>query len=375
MQIAMIQDDWAPLVRGGSIHVRELSKALATEFGHEIDIYTRALIQDGIRHTEHQTLADGRVTVYRLPPTTEYWNPVGRGASLLAPLTRVLRESYDIIHGHTFLPAVPTYLSSWLTDAASVFTVHGTALNTGVGHDTSAVSDVKRLIERLFICEFSYDHVISVNQRHLDLLGDVHESISYIPNGVDVERFDVDVKTVPGRILFVGRLAPKKRVCDLLSAFASVRESVPESELIVVGTGPQEDALRAQAEELGIKDDVRFEGHVSDERVTEFYASAQAFALPSVWEGHPLTLLEAWASGTPVVASAVEGIEEFVEHRENGYLVPPESPEELTEGLRYLLEHGSEAEAWGENARRLAAEKYSWTATANRTDEVYRKIV
>jgi glycosyltransferase involved in cell wall biosynthesis len=371
----MVQDDWTPLVRGGSIHVRELSKTLANEFDHEIDIYTRALAKDGIRHTETETLADGRVTVYRLPPTTEYWNPVGRASSVISPTLKLLRKSYDVVHGHTFLPAVPTYLSTRFTDAASVFTVHGTALNTGVGHDTTAVSNLKRLVERLFVCEFSYDHVISVNQRHLDLLGDAHDSVSCIPNGVDVGRFDVDVETVPGRILFVGRLAPKKRVCDLLDAYSTVLQSASESELIVVGTGPREDALKEQAADRGIADRVRFEGYVSDEKVAEYYASAQVFALPSVWEGHPLTLLESWASGTPVVATAVEGIEEFVSHRENGYLVSPESPSELADALLYAVTHSDETRTWGENARELAVTEFSWEATAARTDEVYRKSV
>lgn len=374
MRIAMIQDDWFPLIRGGSVHVRELSMALAEKCGHEVDIYTRALTQDGIRHSHPKSYCDGAVSVIRLGPCTEYWNPVGRASSTVTPLPHLLRGEYDVVHGHTFLPAVPTSLGGSLTDAATVFTVHGTAITSGVGHDTTALSGLKRRIERLFVLGFPYDHVISVNREHLDLLSDAHEDVSYIPNGVDIERFDSDRETVDGRILFVGRLAPKKRVRDLIEAYETVAEAVPESELVIVGTGSQRDELEELVDRLDLSDDVTFEGHVPDDAVPDYYASAEVFALPSVWEGHPLTLLEAWAAGTPVVGTDVEGIAEFIEPGETGYLVPPESPGELADALVSALEDPSGTRQMGAVARRTATEEYSWEQAAAETDEVYRRV-
>ena len=374
MKIAMIQDDWWPLIRGGSVHVRELSIALAEEFGHEIDVYTRALEQDGVRYTESESHANGAVSVIRLGPCTEYWNPLGRASSVVTPIPQLLRGEYDVIHGHTFLPGFPTRASKSLTDAATVFTVHGTALRSGVGHDTTMLAGLKRRAERLLLLRFSYDHVISVNRKHLELLSAAHDNVSYIPNGVDLDRFDVDRDTVPGRILFVGRLAPKKRVQDLIEAFATVVDDRPESELVIVGTGSQRDDLERLAESLGVAEAVRFEGHVPDEEIPEYYASAELFVLPSVWEGHPLTLLEAWAAGTPVIATDVEGIAEFVEHEETGYLVPPESPADLADALRYALENTATTRKWGTNARRVATTQFSWAGAAKKTDELYRRI-
>jgi hypothetical protein len=86
MRIAMIQDDWWPRTGGGPVHVKELSTALAENFDHQIDIYTRALKKDGERYSSSEQFADGDVTLHRLAPCTEYWNPVGRVASLFTPL-------------------------------------------------------------------------------------------------------------------------------------------------------------------------------------------------------------------------------------------------------------------------------------------------
>ncbi|KYH24903.1 trehalose synthase [Halalkalicoccus paucihalophilus] len=373
MRIAMIQDDWWPRTGGGPVHVKELSVALAEQFGHTIDIYTRALEKDGENHTSVETFADGAVRVHRLKPATEYWNPVGRVSSLATPVPHLLTEDFDVVHGHTFLPAVPTRTAGALTDAATVFTVHGTALTSGVGRDESMFAHVKRRLERLFVLNFDYDHVISVNTEHLDLLGEHHTNLSCVPNGVNLERFDVEVNR-RDEILFLGRLAPKKRVSDLIEAFDKIADEIPETDLVIVGTGPKSDELKAQVSQYGINERVHFEGRVSDDAIPRYYRRAQLFVLPSVWEGHPLTLLEAWASEVPVITSDVEGIAEFVDHEETGYLVPPKSPNELADAIRHALSNSDERQSWASNAYDLVQDEYSWEGVADRTNRIYERI-
>ncbi|QZP38249.1 glycosyltransferase family 4 protein [Halobaculum magnesiiphilum] len=369
----MVQDDWWPRTGGGPVHVKELAIALAENHDCTVDIYTRALAKDGERHTDTEQYASGDVTVYRVSPCTEYWNPVGRISSMLTPIPKLVRGDYDVIHGHTFLPAVPTRLSGALSGSSTVFTVHGTALTSGVGRDESALAGVKRRIEKQFVLGFDYDSVISVNHEHVDLLETGHEDVRAIPNGVDLDRFDVDADRTQD-VLFLGRLAPKKRVTDLIDAFARVEDEFPDSTLRIVGTGPKREELEAQVQELGISDRVSFEGRVPDEAIPEYYATAGAFVLPSVWEGHPLTLLEAWAASAPVIASSVEGIEEFVDHGKTGYLVPAKSPGELADALRTTLENPEVARKWGENARQLVEDEYSWEGVAERTYSLYQDL-
>lgn len=369
----MVQDDWWPRTGGGPVHVKELAIALAKHHSCTVDIYTRALAQDGEQHTETEPFQSGAVTVHRVRPCTEYWNPLGRVSSMLTPIPQLVREGYDVIHGHTFLPAVPTRLSGVLSGVPTVFTVHGTALKSGVGRDESPLAGVKRRIEEQFVLGFAYDSVISVNHEHVDLLETGHDDVRVIPNGVNLDQFAVNADRTQD-VLFLGRLAPKKRVSDLIDAFAMIEEEYLESTLRIVGTGPNEDALKKQVRQQGITDRVSFEGRVADEEIPEYYASAGVFVLPSVWEGHPLTLLEAWAASTPVIASSVEGIEEFVDHEETGYLVPTKSPDELADALRFTLENPDKAQEWGDAARKLVEAEYSWEGVADRTYNLYRDL-
>jgi len=374
MRIAMVQDDWSPRTGGGPVHVKELALALTEHYDCVVDIYTRALSQDGEQYTETEQFQSGAVTVHRVGPCTGYWNPVGRVSSMLTPIPQLVKGEYDVIHGHTFLPAVPTRLSGLLSGAPTVFTVHGTALNSGVGRDESALAGVKRRIEKQFVLGFDYETVISVNHEHVDLLETSHDDVRAFPNGVDLDRFDTDAERTQD-VLFLGRLAPKKRVSDLMAAFEQITDEFPDSTLKIVGTGPKKEDLKDQVETLGIEDRVSFEGRVPDEAIPQYYACAGVFVLPSVWEGHPLTLLEAWAASTPVIASSVEGIEEFVDHEETGYLIPPKSPDELANALRFTLENPDQAQEWGDTARELVEEEYSWEGVADRTYELYREIV
>ena len=376
LRVAMIQDDWWPRTGGGPVHVKELSEALATEYRCEVDIYTRSLrSSDGEAFTGTERLAGGAVTVNRLGPCTDYWNRFGRASSLVSPILPVLRGDYDLVHGHTFLPALPTKVSSILGRMPSVFTVHGTALTSGVGHDTTGLSRLKRTVEEQFLLGFDYDHVISVNEEHVRLLKRTQSNVSCIPNGVDLDRFDVDEPTIDGRIVFLGRLAPKKRVSDLIRAFDRLAADYPDAELVIVGEGPLGEELRELVIDLGIADRVTFTGRVEEAEIPSYYASAQLFVLPSVWEGHPLTLLEAWAAGLPVIASDVEGITEFVDHGETGYLVESRNPATLADAIRYALDHPEEARAWGEAARERAEREFSWETAARRTREIYDRVV
>jgi len=369
----MISDDWWPETGGGPVHVKELSIALAEHYGCTVDIYTRQLKRDGKSYSSDEQYSSGKVTVRRLPPCLPYWNPVGRLTSMVTPLLPLLRRDYDIVHGHSFLPAVPTRMSGILTDTSTVFTVHGTALTTGVGREDSPLSGFKRLIEKQFIQGFDYNATISVNSEHVPLIQESQDNVHAIPNGVDCDRFSVEADRTED-ILYLGRLTSRKRVSDLVDAFYEIMDEYPGTNLKIVGMGPRREPLEEQAESLGIGDRISFEGRVPDDSIPHYYATAGVFVLPSAWEGHPLTLLEAWASGTPVIASSVEGIEEFVDHKRTGYLVSPKSPSDLADGLRFVLDNPDEANNWANSAGNLVRNEYSWERVAERTFELYKKI-
>ncbi len=124
------------------------------------------------------------------------------------------------------------------------------------------------------------------------------------------------------RLLAVGRLAPQKGFHVLLEALADLRAEGHEVSLALVGSGPEEASLRRRARQLGVEGHVEMLGAVGQDEMPAHYARADVFCLPSFAEGVPVVLMEAMASGRPVVASAVAGVPELVEDGVSGYLVP-----------------------------------------------------
>lgn len=157
-----------------------------------------------------------------------------------------------------------------------------------------------------------------------------------IRNGVLLPTAQAPSRTRPPRVVIVANLITYKGHDVALAAFARVRASMPalEARLQLAGAGPEEAALRARARKLGIDGDVEFLGSVAD--VSALLAGCAFTVLPSLTEGMPNAVLESLAHGRAVVASAVGGIPEILEHG-GGVLVPPGDPEALADAMRALL--------------------------------------
>ena len=203
-----------------------------------------------------------------------------------------------------------------------------------------------------------------------------------IPNGVDVELFGCpDLCPVEefadGRlnILFVGRLEKRKGLPYLIEAFAEVKREVPESRLIVVGAYGDLDKVpfRLQVRHLGLSD-VHFVGRVTDEDLARYYRIADVFCAPSTgMESFGLVLLEAMASGVPVVASDIEGYRGVMDDGVQGVLVKPEQAEDLAVALVSLLRDPQRRRAMSANGRKKA-QQYAWPLVAARVLDFYTSV-
>lgn len=191
------------------------------------------------------------------------------------------------------------------------------------------------------------------------------EQISISHPGFDRPRIPVDLdRRRPCRLAYFGRLEPYKRVDLFLEAATLLVERFPELEIVVIGRGSERARLEAQAQRLGLGERIRFLGFIpSDERDREI-ALARACAFPSSKEGWGLTVIEAAALGTPVVASDAPGLRDSVRHEETGLLVPPNDAAALAEGLGRLLEDSS----FASDMRRAAfewSERFGWDRAAD----------
>lgn len=185
--------------------------------------------------------------------------------------------------------------------------------------------------------------------------GDWHK-IRIIHCGVEPARYetpDVPEASVPEagalQLLFVGRVAPVKGLRVLLKGIEKLRDEFPGLRLTLVGDGPDRAEIEAAAAPLG--DHVHFTGYLSQEDVSRAMHACDIFVLPSFAEGVPVVLMEAMASGRPVVATQVAGVGELVQDGENGLLVLPGDVESLVEAIRTLAHDPDRRRRMGEAGR------------------------
>jgi glycosyltransferase involved in cell wall biosynthesis len=173
------------------------------------------------------------------------------------------------------------------------------------------------------------------------------------------------------RLLFLGRLDDDvKRVSLLIGSFAAIVAEHPEAELLIAGSGSDEEELRNLAQSLA-PGHVRFLGWISGSRErAELLSASDCLVLPSLSEGFPTVVGEALACGTPVVASAVGGIPELVTPGLNGWLVPPDDRRALERALGEVLAESGDLSSMREAARRVAEERLAPKVVAARLREL-----
>ncbi len=207
----------------------------------------------------------------------------------------------------------------------------------------------------------------------------------HVPNGVDTERFrpnPEERKKLRAELgageafvwLAVGRLDRPKDYSTMLRACALLTEERSDARLWIAGDGPLRPALEELAAELEISRKVRFLGIRRD--VPSLMNAADAFVMSSFWEGLPMVLLEAQATGLPVVATAVGGCGEIVRAGETGYVVPPRDPQALARAMADLMNlSDSERHRMSENARRWIADQFSLERIVDQWEALYEQLL
>jgi glycosyltransferase involved in cell wall biosynthesis len=190
-------------------------------------------------------------------------------------------------------------------------------------------------------------------------------AIQVIPNGVDIHQFSLPEKRdwKPPKMLFVGRLVYQKGLDLLVNALGELRE-LPWH-LTLVGDGPHRYELEALAKGFGFADRIEFKGWIHKDVITQEYSEANLFVFPSRHEGMPNAVLEAMASGLPVVASNIAGNEELIIHGKTGLLVPPENPQVLRDELRKILPDSEGRMKMGLESRKRVENNFTWERVAD----------
>jgi glycosyltransferase involved in cell wall biosynthesis len=287
----------------------------------------------------------------------------------------------EVVHAHQYTPFFYSALARVLAGGAPrvILTEHGR-------HHPDVVSPQRRVLNRLVldrlahavnaVCAFSAAGLARVD-------GFSAGRMSVIENGIDLARYGSSpdrpglrrrLGLDPARryVANVARCHPVKDQAMLLHAFARVAEARADVDLLVVGDGRLRPDLERLADRLGLGERVRFLGVRSD--VPDLLQAADVFALTSVSEAASLTLLEAMASGLPVVVTAVGGNPEIVRQGREGFLVPRGDAPAAAAALLRLLDDPAAAAALGAAGRARVAERYRLDQTVAAYGRLYRQL-
>ena len=400
-----------PLFDGDSnaVFVESLAEALAAR-GHEVHVLLPW-------HPDLQLDRNGRrahLHAFRYSPVPR-WHPWGYAqaltadkalrwdAYLAAPLAamaaalavrRLLsRNRIDIVNTHWILPNGPiTALALTGKACPNVVSCHGSGVFLAERHGwaRAAARGALKHCDRVTAC--SQD----LAQR-AESLGP-GPGVEWIPYGVDTDTFgplepqslQAARKSIADRhgldvgrpwILAVGRLVYKKGFDRLISALATVRQTQPDAELLIIGDGPLEESLRQQAQSAGVATATHFLGALPHGLLPDYYAAADLVAVPSVHgpagnvDGLPNTFLEGLASGTAVVASRVAGMLDVAGDGKTASLVPEGDVEALATVLAELLASAARRRQLGDAGRQLAMSRLSWEQAAAHFESVYAAVL
>jgi len=347
VRVAMLINGYPPRLGGAEQQVAAMSAWLHRQ-GVQVTVVTRRM--PGVARFE---VVDG-VPVHRLPVPGP--KPVASLSYTLAAMRLLRRLRPDILHAHELFSTATSALAAKPLVRAPV---------VATAHRSGADGDVQRLRRKLFgrtriaALRRQVDAFVCISREieaELAGIGIAPARCHHIPNAVDTEHFkpvpDGGKPELRARLglpdqltaIFTGRLAPEKRVEQLLAIWPAVRAKCPEARLLILGSGPQQPALERMAGA-----GVSFLGRIAD--VAPYLRAADVFILPSAAEGLSVALLEAMASGLAVLVTDVGGGRDVVRPADNGWLVPPEDPPALQAAVLRLLGDAALRASLGSRAR------------------------
>ena len=368
MKIALVSPYDFTWPGGVTVHISQLAHQF-TNMGHQVKILAP--------HSPS-----------RLVPEDSDFVPLGRSVpipsggsiarlSLSVWLLRKIRdilatERFDVVHLHEpLMPVLPLFVlqSSKALNVGTFHASHGRFRNYGWSHPI-----LKYWFRRL-------DGHIAVSPTARQYASRFFPGdYRIIPNGINLDRFSVQPQPIPGlndgklNILFVGRMEKRKGLRYLLEAYAKIKWDFKDIRLLVVGPGNLDKDCYRVLSERNIQD-VTFLGSVSYQDLPRYYWSADICCSPATGrESFGMVLLEAMASGRPVVASRIEGYSAVLDHGEQGLLVPPRDSDSLAEALTLLIRNPELRIQMAKRGRKTV-EQYRWEKVSRQVMDYYLQLL
>lgn len=405
LRVALLVYRGNPRSGGQGVYTRYLAREL-TELGHQVTVFAGQpwpTLDDGVAFVPVPSLDLYREPdPFRYPKLREFRSPIDvseflimRSGGFPEPRTFAWRArralaaragQFDVVHdnqsfGRGLLGIMadgwpllgtchhPITVDRALDLAHAPTLVKRLSLRRWYGFLGMQLVVVRKIPRIITVSESSRRDIV----RHM---GVSPEQLVVVPVGTDHRLFrpHPEVAPVPGRLMTTASAdVPLKGLVPLLEALAKLRAERPAAHLVVVGQPRPESRVGATIEALALGSAVRFVSGVSDQRLVELYAEAEAAVVPSLYEGFSLPAIEAMACGVPLVATTGGALPEVVgTDGETGLLVPPGDSSALASALGRLLSQPELAGRLAEAGRARVLERFTWRACAESTVEQYR---
>ena len=388
MKILMLTWEYPPRIVGGIARVvHDLSKRLIKD-GHEVTVVTYRDNADVPEYENDKGVNVYRVDNYMIHPNNFIDWIMQLNFNMLSKATEIINKEggFDVIHAHDWLV---TYAAKSLKNAYDipiVATIHATEAgrNSGIHDETQRyINDTEWLLT------YEATEVI-VNSNYMKneiqrLFGLPFDKINVIPNGINLSNFtgierDYDFRRQYAMdnekiILYVGRLVYEKGVQHLIAAMPKILSNYNDAKLIIAGRGGMMDELRAEASNLGLNDKIYFTGYLNSKQVQKMYKCADVAVFPSTYEPFGIVALEAMLSENPVVVSDIGGLNEIVQHKENGMKSYAGNPNSIADSILELLYDHKLCSDITKKAKYKVRNEYNWSKIAQDTHFTYQKAI
>jgi D-inositol-3-phosphate glycosyltransferase len=388
--LAQLSTRYPPAPGGVERHVEEISRRLVAR-GRPVTVYTSRLYRefpwqpfpaDFVEPPTPAGLTVQRVSAWSLPGELHY--PFFRDL-----YRRLEVDRPEILHVHTYgtnqaavarryhrRTGVPYVITAHYHPIWSIYGGRLRHLIRGF-YDRRLAAPIVGDAARLIVQTHEEERLIRLNGFALPRVEVIPPGYSLTAPLPDPEAFRRAFRIDGPFVLFVGRLASNKGLPALVQAFADLHRQDPTAYLVLVGAdGGEQSTVERQVQELGLSDRVRITGFVADESLlASGFREARLFALPSQYEAFGLVLLESLAQGTPVIASRVGGIPEFIEDGKAGRLIPPENPEALAHAFQELWGDETTRVRWGTYGRESVVPRYQWDRVVDKLQGVYAEVL
>ena len=387
MKILMLTWEYPPRVVGGiSRVVHDLSKRLIKD-GHDVTVVT---YRDGdvSEFEDDKGVKVYRVGNYMINPNNFIDWIMQMNFNMITKVNQIIAEQgkFDVIHAHDWLVAYAAKSIKNSYNIPLVSTIHATEAGRSSGiHD-----ETQRYInDTEWMLTYESTEVI-VNSNYMKnelqrLFGLPFEKINVVPNGVNLTLFNGVERDYNFRrkyamdnekiILFIGRLVYEKGVQHLIAAMPKILAGYHDTKLVIAGQGGMMDELKAQVNALGISHKVCFAGYLGGKDVAKMYKVADISVFPSTYEPFGIVALEAMLSENPVVVSDIGGLNEIVQHRENGMKSYAGNANSIADSILELLYDHQLCANVVKKAKTKVRNEYNWNKIAQDTHFIYQKAI